>query len=174
MMWTIRLLDRCGNIPAIRLRGWMPYPLIRVGQGGSSGKGCCSKPRKWGEFRIPYLVISMLLWGSMAPLTAPHAAELGSYTVAELLKPCEEGDNDARWGAGKEAECEQFIKGFTGAYIMLADGGKADDVCLPAPGNRPDEIRWAFMKWVYQNFDKKDMPAAQGLMEVVRSKFPCS
>jgi len=174
MMWTIRLLDGCGNTPATRLRGWMPYPLIRAGQGGSHGKERYSKPRKRSEFRIPYLLISVLLWGPMAPLTAPHAAELGGYTVFELLRPCEEGDNDARWGAGKEAECEQFIKGFTGAFIMLTDGGKTHNVCLPAPGNRLDEIRWAFMKWAYENFDKKNMPAAQGLMEVVRSKFPCS
>jgi len=63
----------------------------------------------------------------------------------------------------------------TGAPILLvADDGKAHNVCPPAPGNRLGEIRWAFMQWAYENFDKNNMPAAQGLMEVVRSKFPCS
>ena len=149
MIWTIRLLDVRRNVPAT----------------GARGPG-----NSW----VSYLVISILSWASMAPLTASQAAELRDYSVQELLRTCEEGDNDARWGAGKEAECEQFINGFTGAYIMFADGGKDHNVCLPAPGNRPDEIRWAFMKWAYKNFDKKNIPAAQGLMEVVRSKFPCS
>jgi hypothetical protein len=42
-----------------------------------------------------------------------NATELGNYSVADLLKTCEEGDNDARWSSHLEATCEQFIDGFT-------------------------------------------------------------
>ncbi len=101
------------------------------------------------------------------------AAEPSDYTVADLLKPCEEGDNDARWGASLEAQCEQFINGFTGAYLLLMDDGKVDGVCLPPPGNRPDEMRWAFVKWTYDNYKKRHMPAAEGLLAAIKSHFSC-
>jgi len=105
-------------------------------------------------------------------LGAAQAQELSGYTVKELLEPCVEGDNDSRWGAAAEAECEQYIKGFTDAYVMMTDGGKADNVCLPAQ-NRPDEIRWAFMKWAHRNFDQRGMPAGDGLLATIKADFTC-
>ncbi len=110
-----------------------------------------------------------------AALLAPpgHAAEQSGYSVADLLEPCIEGDNDARWGAAAEAECEQYIRGFTDVYLLLTDGGKDDDVCLPATGNRADEIRWSFMRWAHRHFDERHMPAVDGLLAVVRSEFKC-
>jgi len=102
-----------------------------------------------------------------------QSAELGKYSVANLMQTCEEGDNDARWSSELEVNCEQFIDGFTGAYLLLVDDGKSQAVCLPAPGNRSDEMRWAFVKWAYDNFDRRHMPAAEGLMEMVKIHFPC-
>lgn len=114
---------------------------------------------------------STLLAGSLA--LAAEAAELRDYTVADLLKPCEEGDNDARWGAHLEASCEQFINGFTGAYLLFTEGGEAQGVCLPPPGNRPDEMRWAFVKWAYENYHRRNMPAVEGLLAAIKAHFPC-
>ncbi len=102
-----------------------------------------------------------------------QSAELGKYSVADLMQTCEEGDNDARWSSELEATCEQFIDGFTGAYLLLTDDGKSQAVCLPPPGNRSDEMRWAFVKWAYDNFDRRHMSAAEGLLEMVKTKFPC-
>ncbi len=101
-----------------------------------------------------------------------QGTELSDYTVAQLLEPCVEGDNDSRWGAAAEAECEQYIKGFTDAFVMTTDGGKTTGVCLPAV-NRADEVRWAFMRWAHQNYGQRGMPAAEGLLETVKAAFKC-
>ncbi len=116
------------------------------------------------------LVCVLILCGLTSPVLS---AELGNYSVADLLKTCEEGDNDARWGSDLEATCEQFINGFTGAYLLLTDEGKSQAVCLPPSGNRSDEMRWAFVKWAYDNFDRRHMPAAEGLLEMAKTHFPC-
>ncbi len=102
----------------------------------------------------------------------PVWSQLSEYTVAQLLEPCMQGDNDSRWGAAAEAECEQYILGFTDAYL-LTDASKQDKVCLPPEGNRADEIRWVFMKWAHDNYDKRNMPAALGLLQAIKSKFAC-
>ena len=116
------------------------------------------------------LLLYSLLFAATSWVLPAAAGELSDYTVKQLLEPCIEGDNDSRWGAAAEAECEQYIMGFTDAYVMLA--GDSKDVCLP-PQNRPDEVRWAFMRWAHQNFDDREMPAAEGLLAVVKSAFPC-
>ena len=105
---------------------------------------------------------------------AAHATEVSNYTVKQLLEPCVEGDNDSRWGGVAESECEQYIIGFTDAYVLLGSAGAADkdNVCLPAL-NRPDEVRWAFMRWAHEYIDQRDMPAAEGLLEVLKTKFAC-
>lgn len=102
----------------------------------------------------------------------PVYSQLSGYTVAQLLEPCMEGDNDSRWGVAAELECEQYILGFTDAYV-LTNARKQDNVCLPPEGNRADEIRWVFMKWAHDNYDQRDMPAALGLLEAIKSKFAC-
>ena len=123
--------------------------------------------------------MSRLLIGLMGALLAgwlslpAEAAEVKGYSVADLLEPCVEGDNDARWGADLEAVCEQFIDGFIGAYLLLTDGGEARGVCLPPPGNRSDEVRWAFTKWAYENYQRRHMPAAEGLLAAIKAHFPC-
>ncbi|MDH3663694.1 MAG: Rap1a/Tai family immunity protein [Alphaproteobacteria bacterium] len=94
-----------------------------------------------------------------------------AYTIGELLAPCIEADNDAREGAEAEVECEQYMTGFTDAFVQLADAA-GEDVCLPEQ-NRPDEVRWAFTKWAMQNYDRRGEPAAEGLKIVLESAFPC-
>lgn len=121
--------------------------------------------------RLTIGLMGVLLAGSLS--LATEAAELRDYSVADLLKPCEEGDNDARWGADLEASCEQFINGFTSAYLHLTEGGEPEGVCLPPPGNRPDEVRWAFMEWAYENFHRRNMPAVEGLLAAIKQHFPC-
>ena len=116
---------------------------------------------------------AIMLFAISAVLAAePPRSQLAEYTVAELLEPCMEGDNDSRWGAAAEAECEQYVIGFVDAYVLMG-AAKRDTVCLPAVGNRADEIRWAFMKWAHQHFEKREMPAAQGLLEAIKHTFPC-
>jgi hypothetical protein len=113
-------------------------------------------------------VAAVLLAATYAP-----AAELSDYTIKQLLEPCTEGDNDSRWGQVAEQECEQYIRGFTDAYLTTVAGGAAGVACLPPPGNRDTEIRWAFMKWVHRNFDTRGRPAAEGLMATLRDVFGC-
>lgn len=110
---------------------------------------------------------------AVALLARPAAAaDLSEYTVKQLLEPCIEGDADSRWGAAAEAECEQYIRGFTDAYLLVSGGGKGDGVCLPAQ-NRDDEIRWAFMKWAHRNLDQRSRPAAEGLLATITANFKC-
>lgn len=104
--------------------------------------------------------------------SAAGAAELSDYTVANLLEPCVEGDNDSREGAAAEAECEQYIKGFTDAFVMTMDGGKPAGICLPDQ-NRDDEVRWAFTRWAHQHYDQRGMPAAEGLLATLKASFKC-
>lgn len=91
------------------------------------------------------------------------------YTAAELLSPCTEADNDARWGEAAETECEQYILGFVDA-LAVVDAG----VCAPNV-NTADEVRWAYMRWVHADYStRRNMSAAEALQETLKSAFPCS
>lgn len=81
-----------------------------------------------------FLGAALLLIAVMA-LAQPEHSQLSEYTVGELLEPCMEGDNDSRWGAAAEAECEQYTMGFTDAYL-ITDANKHDNVCLSAAGGK--------------------------------------
>ncbi len=100
------------------------------------------------------------------------AADISDYSVADLLEPCVEGDNDSRGGAVLEMECEQYVSGFTDLYVR-AGLDKQDKVCLPPEGNRADEVRWAFMRWAHENFDQRGMPAVDGLKATLQARFKC-
>ena len=100
------------------------------------------------------------------------AADISDYSVADLLEPCVEGDNDSRGGAVLEMECEQYVSGFTDLYIR-AGLDKRDKVCLPPEGNRADEVRWAFMRGAHDNFDQRGMPAVDGLQATLKARFKC-
>lgn len=114
----------------------------------------------------------MLFAISTVLVLEPARSQLAHYTVAQLLEPCMEGDNDSRWGAVAETECEQYIMGFTDSYL-LSNTNERDNVCLPPEDNRTDEIRWAFMKWAHQNYEKRELPAAHGLLEAIKDRFSC-
>jgi len=100
------------------------------------------------------------------------AADLSDYSAKRLLGPCIEGDNDSRDGAVLELECEQFIRGFTEAFLILTEGG-GSDVCLPPPGNRADEIRWALMRWGAAHHRQLHVNAGEALLETFRTEFAC-
>ena len=100
-----------------------------------------------------------------------QARDIKDYSVMDLLDPCIEGDNDSRDGAVLELECEQYINGFTDAYVRLG-GAKADKVCLPKQ-NQADEIRWAFMRWAHENYGDRSMPAVDGLRATIKARFQC-
>ncbi len=104
--------------------------------------------------------------------SGPATADISDYSVADLLEPCVEGDNDSRGGAVLEMECEQYVSGFTDLYVR-AGLDKQDNVCLPPEGNRADEVRWAFMRWAHDNFEKRGMPAVDGLKATVQTRFKC-
>jgi hypothetical protein len=57
------------------------------------------------------------------------------YTIAKLFEPCDNADNDDRWGVGAEIECEQYLVGYTDAFLRLADAA-GEEVC-PSEPNRP-------------------------------------
>ena len=75
------------------------------------------------------------------------AVLLSKFTTKELLQPCFEADNDSRYGAAAEAECEQYLRGFTDALTL--SGLTEGKICLPDQ-NRDSEVRWAFMRWVHE------------------------
>ncbi|MFQ5765201.1 MAG: Rap1a/Tai family immunity protein [Rhodospirillales bacterium] len=117
-----------------------------------------------------YLLAVFVGWAVIG-LTSGAWAQASEYRVRDLLEPCVEGDNDSRGGAVLEMECEQYVSGFTDLYVQ-SGMAKADKVCLPKQ-NQADEIRWAFMRWAHQNFDKRNIPAVDGLIATLRKAFKC-
>lgn len=92
-----------------------------------------------------------------------------AYTAVELLTACTEADNDARWGEVAELECEQYILGFVHALQEVGD----TTVCAPEQ-NTADEVRWAYMRWVHEDYGAhKDMTAGDALLQTLRDKFKC-
>ncbi len=121
----------------------------------------------------PSLVAAAALMVALVPgIGVSNAQDASSYRVRDLLEPCVEGDNDSRGGAVLEMECEQYVTGFTDLYLR-SKLDERDNVCLPDTGNRADEIRWAFMRWAHENFDRRDIPAVDGLIETLKARFPC-
>jgi hypothetical protein len=119
------------------------------------------------------LLTALGLAGALAMAAGPALGQGASdYRVRDLLSPCVEGDNDSRGGAVLEMECEQYVTGFTDLYLR-AKLNERDNVCLPETGNRADEIRWAFMRWAHDNFDQRDIPAVDGLIATLQSRFKC-
>lgn len=123
-------------------------------------------------------MLSVLAAAALAlPLAAApdraRAQEAADYTVAELLEPCMEGDADARDGVIPETECEQYVRGFTDAFLMFGEAGHKEGICLPDTPARATEIRWAFMRWAHEHYGQREMPAAEGLKEAMKARFKC-
>ncbi len=117
------------------------------------------------------LLLNIIILFSITFTGYVHSAEVFDYTIEQLFEPCLEGDSDSRWGEPSRTKCEQYIIGFTDAYI-LHGLDKKDNVCLPT-ANRPAEIRWAFMRWTQRNYKDRHQPAAQGLSAAIKSEFAC-
>lgn len=95
------------------------------------------------------------------------------YSAGDLLSPCQEADNDARWGEAAETECEQYILGFVDALEGTGATGTESGICPPEV-NTPDEVRWAFMRWVHGDYAARiRMPAADALLETLKNAFEC-
>ena len=117
------------------------------------------------------LVIPLLV--SALPVHADSFSGAG-YTALKLLSPCQEADNDARWGEAAEVECEQYILGFVDAMKEVGAAGAGTAIC-PPERNTADEVRWAFMRWVHSDYAKHTrMPAADALLETLKHAFPCN
>jgi len=97
----------------------------------------------------------------------------GAYMAEELMSPCQEADNDARWGEAAETECEQYIIGFVDALKATGMAGEGTKICPPEL-NTADEVRWAFLRWVHADYTaRKKMPAADAMMGTLSEAFAC-
>ena len=112
------------------------------------------------------LIRPWLIVGLLSAMTLPTQA----YTAADLLTPCVEGDNDSRWGEVAILECEQYIKGYLDALEHLDQN---PTFCLPEQ-NRDTDVRWAFMKWVYADFERRKLPAREAMKKTLEQGYPCS
>ena len=122
-------------------------------------------------------LVSILGAGVLVLASLPAQADsfTGSgYPAMALLSPCQESDNDARWGEAAETECEQYILGFVDALREVGATGSEGGVCPPEL-NTADEVRWAFMRWVHASYSERTkMPAADALYATLKDNFPCS
>ena len=108
-------------------------------------------------------------------LTAPAFA--GShdavYTAGDLMAPCQEADSDARNGVFFETECEQYLVGFVDALAATGMAGAGTEICPPEQ-NVADEVRWAYIRWIYGDFSaRKAMPASDAVLATLKDSFAC-
>lgn len=122
--------------------------------------------------RKTLITASLALAGSLSFSPAMAMDDGSDYSAADLLSPCQEADNDARWGEAAETECEQYVMGFVGALKVL--GAKETmGICAPEQ-NTADEVRWAFMRWVHESYSARTrMPANEAMLATLKEKFPC-
>lgn len=118
----------------------------------------------------------ILVAATLAAVASTASAESftgSAYTAGDLLSPCQEADNDARWGEAAETECEQYLMGFADALKEVGQTGSEAGICPPET-NTADEIRWAFMRWVHKDYAARTaMPAADALLTALRESFTC-
>ena len=118
-------------------------------------------------------ILSAVLVAGFAGTAQADSFTGSSYLAGELLSPCQESDNDSRWGAAAEAECEQYLIGFADALKEVGQIGPESGICPPEQ-NTADEIRWAFMRWVHASYtERTKMPAADAVLATLKESFPC-
>ena len=123
--------------------------------------------------RLLMLTSAIVALAGAPAFAGSHEATTG-YLAGDLLSPCQEADNDARWGEAAETECEQYLIGYVDALLATGAAGPGTEICPPMV-NTADEVRWAFMRWVHGSYTKrKAMPAATGVMETLKENFPCT
>lgn len=121
------------------------------------------------QFLAPAVLAGALVAGPA--LADSHGGSV--YLAGDLLSPCQEADNDARWGEAAETECEQYMIGFVDA-LKLTGAKKSMGICAPEQ-NTADEVRWAFMRWVHASYSKrKAMPANEAVLATLKENFPCN
>lgn len=109
-----------------------------------------------------------------APVYADSHGMAPGYSALDLLSPCQESDNDARWGEAAETECEQYLLGFVGALKATGQTGAETGICPPEV-NTADEVRWAFMRWVHASYSKrKALGADEALLMALKDSFTCN
>ena len=127
--------------------------------------------------RFSFLPAALAAIALANPAVAGSRSVLGigtGQTAGELLSPCQESDNDARWGQAAEIECEQYLIGFVEALSITGQLGEGTEICPPEQ-NTADEVRWAFMRWVHGDYgDRTKMPASEAVMATLREAFPCN
>ena len=123
--------------------------------------------------KLQSVILATLALALVGPAQADSFTGTG-YLAEELLSPCQESDNDARWGEAAETECEQYILGFVDAMAEVGAIGEQSGTCPPTV-NTADEVRWAYMRWVHADYTKrKSMPAADALLATLKDSFPCN
>ena len=124
---------------------------------------------------VKSMLASAVLYAALAAGQASAvSSEQSGYSAKDLLSPCQEADNDARWGEAAETECEQYILGFVHALAASGGTGGSSGICPPET-NTADEVRWAFMRWVHGDYKARiDMSAADAMLGTLRDAFPCS
>lgn len=121
--------------------------------------------------RLTLTLAALLALPASLALADAHAGS--GYLASELLSPCQESDNDARWGEAAETECEQYLIGFVEALETTGMAGAGTEIC-PPPQNMADEVRWAFMRWVHQDYSARTkMPAADAVLATLKENFAC-
>lgn len=120
-----------------------------------------------------YRLLALALFGSVVFSPTANAVEINSYKSTELLAICMDADNDSREvGEAARIECEQYVLGFADALSTVGGLGADKGICLPKQ-NIAAEIRWAFTKWVHENYSERHQPASKGLYSALKAKFPC-
>jgi len=118
-------------------------------------------------------IASLAIAGGLSLSPAFAESQMGpAYSAGDLLAPCQEADNDARWGETAELECEQYVLGFADGLSVA--GALGSEICLPEV-NMTDEVRWAFMRWVHGSYtERKAMPASEALLATMKEAFACA
>ena len=107
-----------------------------------------------------------------AAVAGSHTEEM--YAAKELMQTCVAADNDARDGPTFEIECEQYITGFVQALELTGQAGPGTEICPPQV-NMPDEVRWAFTRWIHGDFrNRVSLSAADALLATLKEEFGCS
>ena len=114
---------------------------------------------------------AILVINASAASAGAHTGEI--YLARELMQTCVEADNDSRFGKELEIECEQYISGFVQALEQTGQVGADAGIC-PPDENMPDEVRWAFTRWVHGSYTKRvQLSAAEAMLATLRDEFPC-
>lgn len=129
--------------------------------------------------RASHFIAGALALGLAFPLTAAaqdggSPSILADYSAADLLLPCMEADSDSReTGVVAALECEQYLTGFASALVATGQTGTEAGICLPED-NVPDEIRWAYVRWVHGAYrERTQMPAKEAVLATIKEEFAC-